>query len=157
MVGRDDHPERPEGFVLFVVLIAILLILSAGALVAIHLQGRHLLVTDQVRNVHVRALVDSGIAHGLAKIYEDNGYSGGERLELDGGEVFVSVSFATADRFWIDAWARYRGEVRGMRVQVLAEDQGDYPRVLEWGDVPPGRSPFDVVAVEDVNFYEIDE
>lgn len=119
-----------------------LVVLVALSLVAAHLHGRMLLVREQYRDVHVQSLVDAGIAHAMAQIYDRIAYDETERLELDDGEVVVEVSIAGVQRRWVDVWARYRGEERSLRVEVFIEEAGALPKVEGLAGRPPGDSPF---------------
>ncbi|MEM1181056.1 MAG: hypothetical protein AAGM22_22130 [Acidobacteriota bacterium] len=115
----DSVPQsaRDRGFALFIVLMAILLLVAAGAMMSLHILNRMALIRDQERNLHLQALVDSGYAYAASRIAADRGYSAIVELELDGGVVEVDVEVITGlvvqpGLRQIGLRAEYRGEVR---------------------------------------------
>ncbi|MEM8996375.1 MAG: hypothetical protein AAGF23_16430 [Acidobacteriota bacterium] len=136
-----DPRAKPTGFALFLVLMAVLLLVAAGALMALHIQHRLGEVLDLERNLHLQALIDSGYAFAAAQVARDYGYSAVVDLELDGGVVEVDVVHAVTfgqpqGLRRVELRASYRGKVRRARGLLFVERPGERPQLYGLESVP---------------------
>ena len=125
------------------VMIAVLLLLGAGALLVLHVQVRMALVRDQQRNMALQNLLDSGYAVAAGSMREDYGFDGELEVELDGGLVRMEI-----DRVfvlgqppglrYIQMTAFYRGEVRRAEGFLLLPSPGAMPELYGLEPVPLG-------------------
>ena len=135
MVRRRGSGKSEQGVVLFMVLVIALLLLSVGAVLGFHLQKRMDIFRDQQRNLHVQALLDSGMASALASLRDNHLYQGKQELELDGGEVEVVVSYGSGTGLRkVEITSKFRHETRRSEGVIRAE-QNQLPRVIEWTPV----------------------
>lgn len=135
--------RRRRAFALFTVLIAVLLLLGAGALLVLHVQVRMALVRDQQRNMALQSLLDSGYAVVAGTVREDYGFDGELELELDGGLVrmeidrIVGLGLPPGLRH-VDMTAFYRGEVRRAEGFLRIPSPGAAPELYGLEPVPLG-------------------
>lgn len=131
--------RRRRGVALFFVLTVAVLLLAAGAILGLHLQGRMMIFTDQQRNLHADALLDSGMATVLAELNRDRRAQGSQTVSLDGGEVKVTITAVGVDRRSIEVVSSYRGKTRrGLGLVLLLPKEP--PKVISWRPVPVVRA-----------------
>ena len=132
MTRPSNHPRR--GYALLLVLVVMLLLSAAAFLVAAQMQSRMASTLDEARNVHLRNLVDSGVALGLARIYEDRYWTGEFQQRMDGGLVMCKIEMDSGSRrkLYVDAeygserW-RYLFEVRAWPTPPMVTGQRFLP------------------------------
>ena len=119
-------PRR--AYALLLVLLVVLLLSAAAFLVAAQMQSRMASAQDEGRNVHLRNLVDSGVALGLARIAENRFWSGKFGQEMDGGVVECQIELDSGDRRNLIVAAEYGGEKLRYLFEIRAASR---PRVLD--------------------------
>lgn len=117
-------------------LIATLLVVAAGSLITTHLVRRMALLNDQHRNLHVQALLDSGLSIGMARIRQDYSYTGSSVEDFDGGRVRIAVERPSAQIRHVFLESFYRGERRVQVVSVFIELPGSLPEIQSWNPIP---------------------
>lgn len=143
-----ECPEPRPGFALFVALLAVFLLLAAGALLAMHLQMRYELLRDQQRNMQLQNLLDSGYALIAASVREDYSFSGRLDLELGGGVVEMDVQWLVGSGIptgtrRIEMAAFYGGETRRARGLLRIPSPGARPVLYGFEPLPPQASDED--------------
>lgn len=137
----DERAPTGRGYALFAVLVAVLLVMAAGALLMTHAVRRMALLTDQYRDLHVQALVDSGVSLALAQIRQDYGYEGSSTASLDGGRVVIQITRTSLQLRQVALRSFYRGESRSAQVTVFVETPASLPEIRSFVLVPnPGGS-----------------
>jgi hypothetical protein len=120
---------------MLLVLLVVLLLAAAGFMVAAQMQSRMASTLDEARNVHLRNLVDSGIAMSLARISQDRYWTGSFTESLDGGKVKCTATMMPSNRRALSVLAEYGGEQREYRLVILVPVKG-LPRVEDLRLVP---------------------
>lgn len=113
MIRRTvNRPARHayRAYALLLVLLVMLVLSAAAFLVAAQLQSRMASTFDETRNVHLRNLVDSGVAMGLARIHEDRFWTGKFRQRMDGGLVECTIEMDSGSRRKLYVEAEYGAE-----------------------------------------------
>ncbi|MDA8018820.1 MAG: hypothetical protein MPN21_15370 [Thermoanaerobaculia bacterium] len=132
MSRRPAH----SAYALFLALIVVLVLSAAAFLVAAQMQVRMASLQDEGRNVHLRNLVDSGVALGLARISEDRYWSGSFTQAMDGGFVECTIELDTGSRRKLLVEAEYGGEQWRYLFQIHVTSSR--PRVVGQQLIPPG-------------------
>lgn len=109
VTNRTPKPRR--GYALILVLLVLVVLSAAAFLVAAQIQMRIAGALDEARNVHLRNLVDSGAALGLARITEDRYGTGTFSQTLDGGSVSCTLEIVAGSRRNLRVDAEFGGEV----------------------------------------------
>ncbi|MCG8456972.1 MAG: hypothetical protein MI919_11885 [Holophagales bacterium] len=137
IIRREPVSLRRRSYALFAVLIAVLLLVAVGGLLASYLVRRMSLVADQHRDLHVQALLDSGLALSLALIRQDFDYEGAVSATMDGGSVRYSITRQSLKLRSVDLSSFYRGETRRAVATVYIESPLHLPEVRRWDLLPP--------------------
>jgi hypothetical protein len=122
---------------MLLVLLVVLLLAAAGLMVAAQMQSRMASTLDEARNVHLRNLVDSGIALSLARISQDRYWTGSFTESLDGGRVTCTATIMPSNRRALSVLAEYGGERQHYRLVILVPATG-LPSVVDLRLVTPG-------------------
>ena len=134
-LSRVEGCSGERGIVLYMVLVIVLLLLAAGAILGAHLQKRMAIFRDQQRNMHVQALLDTGMATAMAVMDQDFQYQGTQRLNIDDGTVTAHVAFSSVSGVRdVRITAKYRGETRRARAVVRVAPMAP-PVVTSWKPV----------------------
>lgn len=131
---RIRRPRR--AYALLLVLVVMLLLSAAGFLVAARMQTRMASYLDEARNVHLRNLVDSGVALGLARIHEDRYWTGEFRQRMDGGLVQCKIEMDSESMRKLYVEAEYGSERWRYLFTIRASPRP--PRVIGQRFLPPG-------------------
>lgn len=139
MITGQDRTDRSgsRGYALLLVLLIVLLLSAAAFLVAAQMQSRMASAQDEGRNVHLRNLVDSGVALGLAQITEDRYWAGKFSQEMDGGEVECRIEIAPGNTRDLLVEATYGGEQRRYLFEISVASSR--PVVVDQRLVPAGQ------------------
>lgn len=120
---------------MLLVLLVVLLLAAAGFMVAAQMQSRMASTLDEARNVHLRNLVDSGIALSLARISDDRYWTGSFTESMDNGTVTCTAAMMPSNRRSLRVLAEYGGEQREYRLVILVPVT-DLPHVVGMRLVP---------------------
>lgn len=130
--ARRPRWRSNQGFALVTALVVIALTMAAGALLAASLHYRMQLLSDEVRDVHLTALTDAGLAFALDRLSLSHFWNGAGEQPLGDGVFAVEVEMG-ADPMTrvvtVDAWWG-----RGHRAARAVVQLSDYfpPRVVDW-------------------------
>jgi len=126
--------KRRSGHALLVALIVLVLVASAGALVATHFGVRARLLAQEARRIHLAAMADAVISESLAHLAQSSTFAGVSNQEFGGGTISSEISSLPDNRREILASASYRGWTRQVRVQVWLKTGG--LEVESWSPLP---------------------
>ena len=139
MVRRPVPVNRERrGLALLFVLAVAVLLLAAGAVLGLHLQGRMMIFRDQQRNLHADALLDSGLATALAEINRDRSARGSQKVALDGGEVTLTITTVGVDRRSVEVVTSYQGKAR-RGIGLVEVKPKELPKLITWRPAPVVR------------------
>lgn len=118
------------GHALLTALFVMLLVGLAMAIAAAALQLHMRTMRHEVRTVRLIALTDAAVAETLAELDADPAFPGLAAHDFGGGVVGSRVTSSSRTQREVTGWARYRGMVRVVRVQVSFEADGG---MVIWG------------------------
>lgn len=121
-----------------VTLFVVVLLVIAAALSVGMLVKRQRDLQREIRQVHLQSLLDSGAALALARFTENRDFAGPENLELDGGEVRISVFWETNTRRSVNIIALYQNDDRQATATLYVPVNGR-PTLVDWKYGPPPR------------------
>lgn len=105
-------------------LFVLLLVSLAVALVAASLDSAMRGVRHELRSLKLTALSDAAVAEALAHLAQNPGFAGLGDHPYGGGFLGSRVLQVGSKRWRVEAWARHRGLVRRVRVDVLQTVDG---------------------------------
>ena len=124
MVKSLPRSSGEEGHALITALFVLLLVSLAVALVAASLDSAMRGVRHELRSLELTALADAALAEALAHLAQDPGFSGLGDHPYGGGVLGSKVLQVGSKRWRVEAWARHRGLVRRVRVDVRRTVRG---------------------------------
>lgn len=132
-------PGGRRGYALMLALVALVVSLTAAALIVAGLRARGAELRQATRALHLRALSDAGLALALDGLAAGGVWAGGEATPLDGGTMRVDVE-PTAQPGWVRVTvdARWRG---GRRVVEARVRRGSPVYVTSWRALPAAEWP----------------
>lgn len=113
--GRQD-----PSYALLLALLVMMTLSAAAFLVIAQMHLRLASALDESRNVHLRVLVDSGVALSLGRISEDRDFAGPIEQRLNRGTVRCDVASLGGSRRRVRIQAEYGGERRTYVAEVSA-------------------------------------
>lgn len=122
--GGSSRRRQERGHALITALFVLLLVSLAVALVAAALDSAMRGVRHELRSLELTALTDAALAEALAHLAQSPVFAGQSDHPYGGGVLGSEVRQMGSKRWRVEAWARHRGLVRRVRVEVLETVDG---------------------------------
>ncbi len=130
MIPTAGRPERERGAALLAALFVLVLVSTAGLLIATGLAVDLAEQRGDDRRARLSALADSALAEALADLAEDPDSAGFLPHALGGGEIESGVAALPGGRLLVTGRARLAGFERTVRAEVVFGPHG--PQVTAW-------------------------
>lgn len=135
---RSATSSFQDGHVLAVVLVMVLILMSAGSLLALALRFQYETHYLENRDLRLKALTDAALAETLAELWNERDYGGFESYPFAGGTISSEVQRIAFQSREVIVRVTWGGGARAVRATVWVDvkDRAERPEVRGWKVVP---------------------